>query len=453
MRLTEIVNQLKAVLPRYTNDFSTNLPITTLTRSGSLITATTSAAHGLSAGNKVLINGAKTPIIISSLNRVNQSVAGIETQYANAICLTKHNLTKNNLAVEISGADQAEYNGTHDTVWTPPTFTIESITLDIGTKIATVVTTEDNGFVVDANFEIILFGSAQDAYNRQTIINSIIDSKTFTISGIEGTTEDGTKAPARNWIVKQVLNAYTFIYKVSGSPVTPATGIITQIYQYQSGYNGYHTITSAPTTTSFTYAISTSPNSPAQGNIIAKISPTITGGISYDRANEFYKTQYDTNQSKQWIVAVLGDLTANKNDRNKTDAQTYGDRSSLIREQTIQNMTLYFFLPGGAFSDELMYIATRDKAENYKPYIYKALLGFEPISDLTQVTYSQLMFVNSGYVDFNGAYYVHQYTFQATVYLNQSDAVEPEDLSAFRSFDFDVINENEMVMNINGEIE
>jgi hypothetical protein len=453
MQLTPIVNQLKAVLPRYTDDFSTNLSITSLARSSSTVTATTSAAHGLIAGDKILIVGAKTPISISSLTRINQTIAGIETQYALALCATKHNLTKNNLTVEISGADQAGYNGTFDLVWTPPAFTIASITINTSTNVATITTVEDNGFISNANFEIQIFGSVQDAYNVKTSIASIVDSKTFTISGVYGVYENGSRAPSKNWQVKQVLNAYTFIYEVTGSPVTPATGTPTQIYQYQTGYNGYKTVVTAPTTTTFTYAITTTPNSPAQGTISGKVYPTITGAISYDRAVSFYETQYAANQSKKWIIAVLGNTSANKNERNKTDALTYGDRGNFIREQTIQNITLYFFLPCGNVSDQLMYIATRDLAESYKPYIYRALLGFQPPSDLTQTSYSQLMFVSSDYVDFNGGYYVHQYIFQATVYLNQSDAVAPEDLSAFREFDFDVYNEGAVVMNINGELD
>jgi len=456
MKLTDIVNQLKAVLPRYTDDFSTSLSITSLTRSGSTVTATTSAAHGLVAGNKALIVGAKTPITVSSLTRINQTIAGIETQYANALCATKHNLTPNNKTVEISGAAQAGYNGTFDLVWTPPVFTIESITIDNGTKIATVTTVEDNGFISNANFEIQLSGSVQDAYNRKTIIASIVDSKTFTIANVNGTEEAGSRAPSKMWQAKQLLNAYTFIYKVTGSSTTPATGSPTQIYQYQTGYNGYKTVVAAPTATTFTYAITTTPNSPAQGTITTKVNPTITGSITDERAANFYQTEYATGQSKNWIVAVLGDEVSNKNDRNKTDAQTYGDKGSFIREQSIQNVILYIFLPCGNVSDELLYISTRDKAEGYKPHIYRALLGFQPTSDLTQLRYSQLMPVGNGYVNFNGASYVHQYTFQATVYANQSDAVAPEDLSAFRSFDFDVISNTDnstVVMEIQGEVD
>lgn len=454
MKLTDIVNQLKAVLPRYTSDFATSISVTSLVRSGSTVTATTSSAHGLIPGNKALIAGAKTPITISSLTRINQTIAGIETQYAIAICASKHNLTKNNTTVAISGATQGGYNGNAlALVWAPPIFAIESITINTGTNVATVVTVEDNGFIANANFEIDLSGSAQSAYNRKTTINSIINARTFTISNVFGTTENGSQYPGKNWQVKQSLNSYTFIYKVTGSPITPATGSPTQIFQYQTGYNGYKTVLTVPTPTTFTYTITTTPDSPAQGTVLVQTQPTVTGSITYDRALEFYLTGFEANQSKQWIVAVLENNNANKNAKNTTDAQSYGDKTNFIREQLIQNLVVYLFLPCGSISDELLYIVTRDKAETYRPLIYKALLGFQPPSNLTQVSYSQLMPVNDGYVDFNGGVYVHQYTFQAVSYVNQSDAVDTDDLSAFREFDFDVYNEGEVVMNINGEID
>jgi len=106
--------------------------------------------------------------------------------------------------------------------------------------------------------------------------------------------------------------------------------------------------------------------------------------------------------------------------------------------------------------DELSYIVTRDAGAAYKPYVYKALLGFQPTSDLVDVRYSRLMPVGNGMRAFTGSYYVHYYTFQASCWTNQADAVEPDDLSAFRTFDFDVIDTegfDESVMEIAGTVD
>jgi len=435
MKLTDIVNQLKTVFTRYTTDFCTSLSVISLTRSSSTVTATTSADHGLIAGDKVLIVGAKTPISISSLTQVGG--------FASAICATKHNLTLANETVEISGAIETEYNGSHNLIWKEniPTYDIASIEIDTGTNVATIATIEDNGFVSDTNFEIQISGTEQTAYNVKTSIASIIDSKTFTVENIFGTTENGNAAFGKLWQVRQVLNAYTFIFEVDSGTTSPATGTITQIYEYQTGYNGYKTVLTAPTTTTFTYAITSAVNSPAQGTITARINPTITGAISYERAKNFYETEYAANDSKKWLVAVMSGSRGNKNDKNKTDALTYGNNGYQIREQSIQDLTFYIFLPAGSVSDELLYTATRDLAETYKPYIYHGILGFKPPSNLYEREYSQLMFTEDDFYEYTGAYYVHYFKFQATNFINQEDAVAPEDLSAFRTFEMDVLDE------------
>ena len=58
--------------------------------------------------------------------------------------------------------------------------------------------------------------------------------------------------------------------------------------------------------------------------------------------------------------------------------------------------------------------------------------------------------------DYNGAILIYRYTFQATVWTNTDDAVAPSDISAFREFDFDVIDNfgyNESVMKIQGRVD
>lgn len=499
MKLTDIVNQLKAVLPKYTTDFSNVLSISSLARSGSVVTATTSSPHGLDnykgvfatyddlvaayptattndyafvtatntqwiyggaatkawsntnaniLSTKVLITGAKTPILISSLTQVNG--------YASAICATKHNLTKASTTVEISGADQILYNGNHNLVWTPQVFQIESITIDVNTNIATVTTVEDNGFVANANFEIEITGTAQAAYNRKTAIASIIDSKTFTIADVYGANEDGANAFGKLWQVRQILNAYTFIFEVDGAAISPATGTIYQVYEYQEGYNGYKTILSAPTPTTFTYAIDSAPLSPAQGSINAITTPNITGSVSLERAADFYTTAYNSDNSKKWMAVVLGDRIFSKSNFNSTDAQTYNANGDIIREMYYQDIIVYIFLPCGSVTDELMVIETVDLANDYFADVCHCLLGFAPPSGLTEAQFSRMSPTSSGMVSFNNAFYIYQITFQATNYINEGDAVAPADLSAFRTFHFDVLSNTDNqtnVMEIAGEVD
>jgi hypothetical protein len=445
MQAQEIINQLKGVLPKYTSDFTTNYTVTSLSRSAGVVTAVTSAAHGLIAGNRVLVKGAKTPITVSSLTRNGTN--------ALAITATDHNLIKNQSDVELSGATPISYNGVHTLVWKTPVIFIESIVIS-GTT-ATVTTKSPHGLVFDANIEVQISGVRQLNYNGNFVLNSVATTTTFTYT-VQGITEDGVSNGSKPMQMQLLLNSRTFMFRISGNPATPATGTITQIYEYKTGYNGYKTILTVPTTTTFTYAITSTPDSPAQGTIGVRTFPNIAGFIDYERATKFFESLPTGGQSAKWVIVILDDEATNKNNFNRTDAVSYNAPGLAIREQSYQNVNIYLFLPCGATNDELSYILTRDAGAAYKPYIYKSLLGFAPTSNLSDNSYSRLTPIGNGMKAFNGSYYVHYYGFQASSWSNQADAVEPDDLFAFRHFDFDVIDNegfDTSIMKIEGDVD
>jgi hypothetical protein len=454
MKTEEIVNQLKAILPRYTGDFTTNLSVSSLTQTAGVATATTATAHGLTVGKKVLIVGAKVPLTITSLTRVGN--------YVLAITSGKHPLIRGNTTVEISGANQSDYNGTK-TLYTDknhflsaPLIDIESITIS-GTT-ATVTTKTAHGYVDNANVEVQIFGATNENYNKLTTLNSVPSDTTFTYT-VYGATEDAVSLQSLQ--CKQLINAYTFIFEVSGEPTTPATGTITQLTTYKDGYNGYKTVASVPTSTTFTFACTSTLGSPAQGTILARLNPCITGAVNYERAAAMFqsdvdRSDVDSGQSTKWAVVVLGEETTSKNQRNTGDGISNNLNGESIRENFYQNATVYIFIPCGATNDELLYALTKDRAYSYKPHIFRALLGFKPTSNLEQVRYSSLISVSNGMFLFNGSYYVHQYTFQANGWFNQGDGIEPDDVFAFRTFDFDVLDNEGFetsVMQIDGDVD
>lgn len=449
MKTEEIVNQLKAILPRYTGDFTTNLSVSSLTQTAGTATATTATAHGLTVGEKVLIVGAKVPLTITSLTRTGN--------YVLAITSGKHPLIRGNTTVEISGADQSDYNGTK-TLYTDknhflsaPLIDIESITIS-GTT-ATVTTKTAHGYVNNANVEVQVFGATNENYNKVTTLDSVPSDTTFTYT-VYGATEDAVSL--RSLQCKQIINAYTFIFEVSGSPTTPATGTITQLTTYKDGYNGYKTVVSVPTSTTFTFACTSTLGSPAQGTILARFNPCITGAVEYERAAAMFQSEVESRQSTKWAVVVLGEETTSKNQRNTGDGISNNLNGESIRENFYQNATVYIFIPCGTTNDELLYALTKDRAYSYKPHIFRALLGFKPTSNLEQVRYSSLISVSNGMFLFNGSYYVHQYTFQANGWFNQGDGIEPDDVFAFRTFDFDVLDNEGFetsVMQIDGDVD
>ncbi len=116
MKGADIVNQLRSLLPVYTSDFTDELSISSLTRSGSTVTAVTNKVHNLSDNDNVTIAGAKESITITSLTRSGNTVT--------ATCATNHKLPppeklQTPLFIEIANASPSDYNGKFKLTATP----------------------------------------------------------------------------------------------------------------------------------------------------------------------------------------------------------------------------------------------------------------------------------------------------------------------------------------------
>lgn len=181
MKGQDIVNRLKEVLSIYTDDFSDIVSVTSLTRSGSTITCVTSAAHGLATNDYATIKGAKEPITISSITRVDNIVT-ITTA-------TDHKLSDPSLyapkqaealTVEISGAAPTEYNGTFKLLTVP---TDKTFTYQIDTTPASPATT--SGFLLLPDFD------GYNGYKQVTAVNTTSFSYTTTNTNL-GTPAQGT---------------------------------------------------------------------------------------------------------------------------------------------------------------------------------------------------------------------------------------------------------------------
>lgn len=111
-----IIQQLQAVLPLHTDLFSAgNFSITSLAISGTTVTATTSAKHGLTTNDIVTVAGAQTPITVSTLTFVANSGIGNTGGVVTAVTATNHDFTEGfDQDVIMVGAAEADYNGTFD---------------------------------------------------------------------------------------------------------------------------------------------------------------------------------------------------------------------------------------------------------------------------------------------------------------------------------------------------
>ena len=105
MRIDDIVEQLRAVVPANTDLFSATTDCALTNVSGTVTVDTSPAAHGLLVGDKFSISGALAPYAVQSLTLTAGTVVGITT--------SDHDLTEGwQETISIQGATESEYNGT-----------------------------------------------------------------------------------------------------------------------------------------------------------------------------------------------------------------------------------------------------------------------------------------------------------------------------------------------------
>ena len=97
MKASDVIIQLQTKLPEQTNLFSTEHNITSLTRSGSTVTAVTDAPHGLADNQIVVINGAIDLNPITSLTFANGLVTAETQNDHNLTVPSRYQVADNNL--------------------------------------------------------------------------------------------------------------------------------------------------------------------------------------------------------------------------------------------------------------------------------------------------------------------------------------------------------------------
>ncbi len=116
MKAFDIINQLFRVLPGQTGLFSTEVNLSSLTKTGPTVTAVSAAPHGLTTGEYVYIANAKRKTGIVSITR-SGTIATVVTS-------DPHDLTEEFFeTVEIIGANEAAFNGTFPLLTVPNRYT------------------------------------------------------------------------------------------------------------------------------------------------------------------------------------------------------------------------------------------------------------------------------------------------------------------------------------------
>ncbi len=123
MKISDVIKQLQKRIPQLTDLFTDETTISTLTRSGAVVTAVTTVDHNLITGDTAVITGAVEVIPITSLTLSGQTVTAVLSSPHDLTVPGRQQLRDDNLfafnKVNISGVDQSEYNGEFIVIDTP----------------------------------------------------------------------------------------------------------------------------------------------------------------------------------------------------------------------------------------------------------------------------------------------------------------------------------------------
>ena len=112
MKAQDIVDRLAADLPLYTDGFTNSVAITSITVVGTTATATTASVHGLIEGQSVGVIGAEAPVQIDTASFLRTgSQAVFETLQDHDLTLSERDKAAGGKTITISGATEAEFNG------------------------------------------------------------------------------------------------------------------------------------------------------------------------------------------------------------------------------------------------------------------------------------------------------------------------------------------------------
>ncbi len=300
----------------------------------------------------------------------------------------------------------------------------------------TVVTTEDHNLAVgeavniSGAFTPISISSIDRVGIVATLITDSDHDFTETIGfltvEIEGATESEFNGSFKRL---RVLNRRTITFQVDDSGPTSSTGspLLLNGSSFLQSYNGLKAVLTVPTTTSFTYNIEDSTLfTPASGTIVARKKPRISAAVTYGRILQSYTKQ----QVKQlWLFIVMGDGIVQKNRRIEVDSTDNLQKMQFFNQRITQAVTLYLFSPT---TDEIAARDARDRAEELLKPICQSILLSKFDTLLSCSLDNPLQFNEHGAHDYNTAFYVHRYTFEATLSMSFEDTVGPDEDVAFR---------------------
>lgn len=159
MKASDVITQLANELPKSTLSFTASVRVSSLTRSGTVVTVVTAEHHALETGHNVTITGARTAEPLQLITRVKNSIKAATT--------SPHDLTLgHHEKVTISGADNPEHNGSFPllTVHNRLEFTYTIPSAVIGIPLGTPVLVEDKRGGYNGRYQIEAINETSFSY-------------------------------------------------------------------------------------------------------------------------------------------------------------------------------------------------------------------------------------------------------------------------------------------------
>lgn len=230
-----------------------------------------------------------------------------------------------------------------------------------------------------------------------------------------------------------VKNRKKFEIVVADSGPTTSTGSsLLQDGSVSPGFNGRYEVTAIDTTT-FTYLVSQTLFASAGGTPFVKPDARISGAVSIERAEQAYTKEA---KDELWAFAVLGDVLASKNRDIRSDLTDTATRTTGWNQRLSQPFTIYVFAPS---THDISGREVRDQMEEVFVALARSLLGVKFDTGLFSSNQYVSTFVNHGFSDYNGAYYIHEFNFEMAADITFNDTVGYDFDTAFRNIDLGIV--------------
>lgn len=232
-----------------------------------------------------------------------------------------------------------------------------------------------------------------------------------------------------------VPNRRTFTITVADSGPTSATGTMFLLEPWRFGFNGWHTVTvTSPTT--FTFPISGSLTASSYGDRQLRKAIRVSGAITAGRAESAY-TELNTNQMAAFVV--MGEVIASKSRHSLIDAIHSAGRQTVYRQMLLNNIYVYLFVPTHA---DVTGRTSRDLVTDVAKDIFKSILGDSYPTYFTVDPATTLALVSHGQLVYKGAYYIHEFHFEAQSDITNEDIASPDVTRAFRDLNIDYLDDD-----------